>query len=112
MFFQEEEQNISYVTSTAHLQHKEIKFSNTQAYVITVFVMFSDSPPPGAPNTGLSTGVIAGIVVVVLVVVILAVAVIIMGVVWWRRRSGEFSCGSLAVLATLWSIKIAILLEY
>ena len=53
--------------------------------------MFSDSPPPGAPNTGLSTGAIAGIVVVVLVVVILLVAVIIiMGVVWWRRQSGEF----------------------
>ena len=67
-------------------------------YVISIFVMFSDSPPPGAPNTGLSTGAIAGIVVVVLVVVVLAVAVIIMGVVWWRRQSGEFSCGSLAVL--------------
>ena len=53
--------------------------------------MFSGSSPPGAPNTGLSTGAIAGIVVVVLVVVILLVAVIIiMGVVWRRRQSGEF----------------------
>ena len=93
MFLQEEEQNISYVTSTAHLQHKEIKFSNTQTYVVTIFAMFSDSPPPGAPNTGLSTGAIAGIVVVVLVVVILLVAVIIiMGVVWRRRQSGGFIC--------------------
>ena len=93
MCLQKEELNTSYVTSTAHLQHKEIKFSNTQTYVVTIFVMFSDSQPPGAPNTGLSTGVIAGIVVVVLVVVILAVAVIIiMGVVWRRRQSGEFIC--------------------
>ena len=74
--------------------------------------MFSDSQPPGASNTGLSTGVIAGIVVVVLVVVVLAVAVIIiMGVVWWRRRSGKFVVVQM-VLATLRSIKIAILLEY
>ena len=93
MYLQEEKQNISYVTSTAHLQHKEIKFSNTQMYVVTIFAMFSDSPPPGAPNAGLSTGVIAGIVVIVLVVVILLVAVIIiMGVVWRRRQSGEFIC--------------------
>ena len=110
MYLQEEKHKKSYVTSTAHLQHKEIKFSNTQAYVISIFAMFSDSQPPGASNTGLSTGVIAGIVVVVLVVVILAVAVIIiMGVVWWRRRSGKFVQ---TVLATLRSIKIAILLEY
>ena len=53
--------------------------------------MFSDSPPPGTANTGLSVGAIAGIVVVVLVVVILLVAVIIiMAVVWRRRQSGEF----------------------
>ena len=90
----------------------EIKFSNTQAYVISIFAMFSDSQPPGASNTGLSTGAIAGIVVVVLVVVILAVAVIIiMGVVWWRRQSGKFVAVQ-TVLATLRSIKIAILLEY
>ena len=93
MYLQEEEYKKSYVINTAHLQHKEIKFSNTQAYEISIFAMFSDSPPPGASNTGLSTGAIAGIVVVVLVVVILLVAVIIiMGVVWWRRRSGEFIC--------------------
>ena len=88
-----EEQKTSYVTSILHLQHKKTKLSNTnfEVYVITIFLMFSGSSPPGVANTGLSTGAIAGIAVVALVVVILLVAVIIIMVVVWRRRqSGEF----------------------
>lgn len=67
-------------------------------YVVPPYLShpFAGTSPP--PNTGapLGAGATAAIVIVILLIAVLVVAIVIVGVIWWRKRSGEWSCPELS----------------
>jgi len=67
-------------------------------YVVPLYSLsraFAGTSPP-LETAGLGAGATAGIVIVILLIAVLVVAIVIVGVISWRKRSGEWSCPGLS----------------